>query len=203
MLQNRAISVPKPLELRRHRRAAVSIPGRYMLENRREFDCRLMDISVGGLAVAAPSKGAVGEKVVFYFEDIGRLEGMVVRSFDDGFAVVMALAPNKRERLADLLTWLVNRENVGAVSDRKHKRITPRNRIADMTIVATGRRHEVEVIDVSQSGVGVKTTVAPEIDTRVEIGKRSGRIVRHFPDGLAVVFNRLIPIEEFDEDIIL
>ena len=62
----------------------------------------------------------------------------------------------------------------------------------------------VKIVDVSVSGVGLQMrTVAPvEIGTRVEIGRRTGKVVRHFNGGPAVEFQRLIPIEEFDEDIV-
>ena len=174
-----------------------------MLENKQEYPCQTIDMSVGGLRVAAPAKGRVGERVVFYFEDFGRLEGTIVRHLGDGFAVSMALAPNKRERLADLLTWMINREGeVDDAASRRHKRIAPKDKAVQL-IVAGGRAIPVTVADVSVSGVGLKSTETLPLGTRVDIGRRSGTVVRHFAGGLAIEFSRLIPIEEFDEDIIL
>lgn len=173
-----------------------------MLENKQEFPCQTIDMSPGGLRVMAPVRGAVGERVVFYFEDFGRLEGMIVRQTEDGFSVVMALAPNKRERLADLLTWFINRPPDGDETSRRHKRIVPRQRYARV-VLPDGESFPVHVIDVSVSGVGLQTEHLPEIGTRVDIGRRSGKVVRHFKGGLAIEFSRMIPIEEFDEDIVL
>lgn len=101
--------------------------GRYMLESKQEFPCQTVDMSPGGLRVAAPVNGEIGERVVFYFEEFGRLEGLVARITSDGFAVEMTLAPNKRERLADLLTWLINLDNDVEDTLRRHKRIVPKN----------------------------------------------------------------------------
>ncbi len=193
----------KPFERRRFRRVKASIPGRYMLENKQEYPCQTVDMSPGGLRVAAPVKGEVGQRVVFYFEDFGRLEGTIVRHAHDGFAVEMNLAPNKRERLADLLTWYINRDEEGDDdADRRHKRITPKQRDATL-ILADGACIPVKIVDVSVSGVGLQSQALPEIGTRVDLGRRTGKVVRHFTGGLAVEFQRLIPIEEFDEDIVL
>ena len=192
----------KPFERRRHRRVKVSIAGRYMLASKQEYPCQTVDMSPGGLRVAAPVKGEIGERVVFYFEDFGRLEGTIVRIGGDGFAVELSLTPNKRERVADLLTWMVNNEDGDTETNRRHKRITPKKRDAQL-IVAGGASIPVTIVDVSVSGVGLKANELPDIGTRVDVGRRSGKVVRHFNGGLAVEFQRLIPIEEFDEDIVL
>ncbi len=173
-----------------------------MLENKQEFPCRTVDASPGGLLVAGPAKGSVGERVVFYFEELGRLEGMIVRHVDIGFAVALMLPAAKRERVADLLTWMANSDSDDGVASRRHKRIAPKRKHADM-LTEGGRTLQVEIVDVSVSGVGLKSATLPSIGSRVEIGRRAGRVVRHFNGGLAVEFARLIPIEEFDEDIIL
>ena len=193
---------PKAVERRRHQRVRVSIAGRYMLESKREFPCRTVDASPGGLLVAGPTKGAVGERVVFYFEELGRLEGMIVRHVDVGFAVALMLPASKRERVADLLTWMANSDNEDGSASRRHKRIVPKRKSAEM-LIEGGKTLRVEVVDVSVSGVGLKCEPLPRVGSRVEIGRRSGRVVRHFNGGLAVEFSRLIPIEEFDEDIVL
>ena len=166
-----------------------------MLESKQEFACRTIDASPGGLLVAAAARGSIGERVVFYFEELGRLEGLIVRNVDVGFAVALILPSSKRERIADLLTWMANSETDEGVASRRHKRIAPKQK--------RGSVLAVEIVDVSVSGVGLKCATLPPVGARVEIGRRAGRVVRHFNGGLAVEFSRLIPIEEFDEDIIL
>lgn len=173
-----------------------------MLENKQEFPCRTVDASPGGLLVAGPAKGSIGERVVFYFEELGRLEGMIVRHVDVGFAVALMLPASKRERVADLLTWMANSETDDGSASRRHKRIAPKRKDASM-LTQSGATVPVEIVDVSVSGVGLKSATLPSVGSRVEIGRRGGRVVRHFNGGLAVEFSRLIPIEEFDEDIIL
>jgi len=70
-----------------------------MLSDRREHDCQTVDISSSGVAVVGPAKGAIGERVVAYFDRIGRVEGMVVRHFGECFAVEMRASALRRDRL--------------------------------------------------------------------------------------------------------
>jgi hypothetical protein len=191
-----------PQERRRHRRVGISLTGRYMLEDRQEYLCRTIDMSPGGLALRAPVRGAIGQRVVVYLETLGRYEGKIVRHFTDGFALRLAVTGAKRERLANQLTWLINRDTLGIPEGRRHDRIVPR---LQTTIVRTddGREFPARIADVSMSGVGVEMSEKFQIGTLATIGRTSGRVVRLFHGGIAFEFLRMIPPEMFDEDIVL
>jgi len=59
----------------RRQRVKVSLLGRYMLADHREFPCQVVDMSPGGMAVIAPVVGKLGDRVVAYVDHLGRLEG--------------------------------------------------------------------------------------------------------------------------------
>ncbi len=185
---------------RRHQRVKVTLLGRYMLEDRREFPCQTIDMSLGGVALFAPVKPSIGARIVAYLDDIGRFEGSAVRHTDTGFAMTIQVTPNKRERLADQLTWLANRHALGLLEDRRHERITPRNPRATMT-TAAGEEHLVKIVDVSLSGAALQTDGQPPIGTLLTLGHTRVRVVRHIEGGIAVEFMRLLHVEDFDENI--
>lgn len=192
----------RPQERRRHRRVAVGLLGRYMLSNRREYPCRTLDMSPGGVSLIVPVKGAIGERVVVYLEHVGRIEGQVVRHLADGFAMTIAATPRKRDKLAAQLTWLANRNALGLPEDRRHERITPRISRTTMTI-EDGREYVVRLIDISMSGAGVSTETKPPLGSPVTLGHTAGKVVRHFESGIAVEFRQPLSPELFDENIIL
>lgn len=177
-------------ERRRHQRVRVNLLGRYMLADRREFPCQVIDMSPGGMAVIAPVTGNVGERVIAYVDHLGRLEGMIARHIHNGFAMTIGATPRKRDKLAAQLTWLANRSILNLPEDRRHGRIVPRNPNAQL-IMPNGINLGVRLIDISNSGAAVATKERPEIGTAVTIGKVPGRVVRHLEDGFAVEFTRL------------
>ncbi len=187
-------------ERRRHQRVKVRLTGQFMRQDRREFPCATIDVSPGGIAFEAEASGEIGERIIAYLNQIGRVEGTVARHFYGGFAIQMKLPPLKREKLADQLTWLANRQVLGMPEDRRHERIAPRERNTTLTLPG-GREHLARIIDVSRSGVALAIDVTPPIGTPVTVGSRPAQVVRQFSGGLAVEFNRLIPAEMFDDDI--
>src|SRR5262245_55041789 len=186
----KALILPLSEERRRFQRVRVNLLGRYMLADRREFPCQVTDMSPGGMALVAPVVGQVGERVIAYVDHVGRLEGLVARQFQNGFAMTVSATTRKRDKLAAQLTWLANRHLLSSPEDRRHGRMAPKNPMARV-IMPNGVNIAVRVIDISQSGCAIATKERPEIGTAVTIGKTPGRVVRHIEDGFAVEFIRL------------
>src|SRR5207237_131608 len=84
-------------ERRRFQRVKVHLLGRYMLPDRREFPCQIINMSPGGLALLAPGIGNVGDRVIAYLDHIGRVEGRITRIIDNGFAMTVNATDRKRE----------------------------------------------------------------------------------------------------------
>jgi hypothetical protein len=186
----KSLILPLSQERRRFQRVSVNLLGRYMLTDRREFPCQVTNMSPGGMALIAPVAGQAGERVIAYVDHVGRLEGVIARQFQNGFAMTVSATTRKRDKLAAQLTWLANRHILSLPEDRRHGRVAPRNPTGRL-ILPSGVNVTVRVIDVSQSGAAVATEHRPEIGAAVTIGKTSGRVVRHLEDGFAIEFIRL------------
>jgi hypothetical protein len=175
---------------RRHRRVAVTVFGRFMREDKQEYPCQVVNMSAGGMALLAPVTCNVGERIVAYLDNLGRIEGIVVRDFEGGFAVRILASLYKRERIANLLTWLINQKSLGLAEERRHERIVPRIN-ASKLILPDGTVHNCRVIDVSLSGASVACAVKPDVGSMVILGRMRGRVVRHHEQGLALQFVEL------------
>ncbi len=197
---------PKPLSLaeerRRHQRVKVSLLGRYMLADRREFPCQVVNMSPGGIALAAPVVGNPGERVIAYVDHLGRIEGKIARTLDNGFAMTIEATLRKRDKLAAQLTWLANRHILNLPEDRRHGRFIPRKTMARM-VLPNGKNITCRVMDLSESGaaIAVSLELRPVIGTMVTIGKTQGRVVRHIEDGFAIEFTRLQHSDFIEENV--
>lgn len=185
---------------RRHQRVKLSLSGRYMLSDHREYPCQTVNMSPGGVRIIAPVIGDIGSRVVIYLDHIGRLEGQIVRHSEGGFAAQLRVPPLKREKLADQLTWLANRHILGLPEDRRHERLEPVAKRAVMKF-PDGKQITVRIIDISLSGAAIAMDTQPPIGTSVTIGSTKGVIKRHFPDGVAVEFLLQLPEDRFDPGI--
>ena len=174
-------------QLPRFQRVKVSVLGRYMLADRREFPCQILEMSPGDAVVIAPVAGQPGEKVIAYLDHIGRAEGQIVESTDGGFVMDVAASPRKRDKMAAQLTWLANKDILNLPEDRRHKRVVPDNRHSTV-VLDDGRRYNCKIIDISLSGAAIELAVRPAMGTPVTLGRMRARVVRHFQDGVAVEF---------------
>jgi len=172
---------------RRHQRVKVNILGRFMLENRQEYPCQVVDMSPGGMALITPVSGKVGERVIAYLDHLSRVEGKISRVFDGGFAVELRNTVRKRDKIANILTWLANKDHLNLPEDRRHDRFVPKNPITRV-ILPDGSSHMCRLIDVSLSGAAIATDLKPELGDAIEIGTMRARIVRHIEGGIAVEF---------------
>src|SRR6201991_1400000 len=161
-LVQRQIIRPSAEERRRFQRVKVHLLGRYMLADRREFPCKVINMSPGGLAMLAPGIGNVGERVVAYLDHIGRVEGKITRLLDNGFAMTVAATPRKRDKLAAQLTWLANRQILNLPEDRRHDRVAPRNPIALLKF-DDGRSMPCRIIELSLSGAAGGAETRPPL----------------------------------------
>jgi hypothetical protein len=185
------------VERRREVRVTVRIPGRFSLAgrrdsrgNRRRFACRAVNISQSSMMLATPVVGPVGERVIAYFEEFGKIHGPITRVLEHGFVMKIAASRDERARLLRRLIWLEQNKNYDAPDVRGHKRIIPEDPLSTI-IFPDGSMLGCFVIDISASGAAVSADIVPEVGTPLAIGKVTGSVVRHFEEGFAVQFKHL------------
>lgn len=188
----------QPLPERRNfQRVRVNLYGRFMLEDRSEHPCQIVEMSPGDAVFLTERAGEVGERVIAYIDHIGRVEGAISRVLDRGFAVTLVASERKKDKLAAQLTWLANKHELDLPEDRRHERIMPRNPVT-LLILPDGRQYRCRIIDLSLSGAAIEIDVRPAIGTQITLGTMRGSVVRHLEDGIAIEFANVQRRETLD-----
>jgi len=185
-------------ERRRFQRVHIDLFGRCVRQDKAEHCCRTIDVSPGGMKLLSTAAPEVGENVVVYIDALGRFSGRVVRSEHDNFSMTISASAEKREMLADKLTWFANRIALDLSEQRRHERIEPFQKFALLRL-DSGDEHVVKIRDISASGVAVESSFAPPVGERVSIGKTYGKVVRRFDGGFAAQFLTPFPPSAIDE----
>lgn len=199
-----AQSAAKPLkradgqERRRHRRVAWQVRVRGLTGDGQEFAATTVDVCAGGLRINLARPLSEGENLVLYIDDIGRVEGRVSRVLEEfGYAIEFRVPLRKRDKIADQLTWLINKDRLGLTDEREAER-----RPGGGQVIATfgkGVSIACAVADVSIFGVALKTAgPRPMIGDKVTVGERSGTCVRYVEGGFAVDFRTLHASQDQD-----
>jgi hypothetical protein len=187
-------------ERRRYDRVALALPGRYMLADGKEFDCQIVDVSPVGVGVRGPLVGDLGERVVAYVQELGRIEGVIVRRSPDAdwFALDLRVPLNKLDKLAKRIDWLVRRQAEGSPERRSFARFDQEQERTTLQL-SDGREFQASLIDVSTGGAALEVDVTPPVGAPVTIGQQRAHVSRHFAGGIAVTFDREATGETLDE----
>jgi hypothetical protein len=184
-------------ERRRFRRVRVDLPGRlFTPADGKEAHCQILDLSPGGAAIACELLPEQGTQVILYVDGFGRFEGQVMRMDDAAFGVHFSCTALKRERTAEQLTLFLNKDMVDETVMRRHER-TSQKGFAKFTR-ADGQIVHCEVMDISASGVSLKTDMRPSIGEFILIAQMAGRVARHHEQGIGIEFvgqEKLVPAE--------
>jgi hypothetical protein len=186
----------------------LRLGGRYSLANkrdlkgnRREFACRTTRVSPFQMMISVPVIGAVGERVISYFGEFGKLDGWIESHVEGGFMIDLAVAKDKREQLAGKISWLEKQQREIVRDARAQERMIPENPHSTL-IFADGSQAGCFVIDMSVSGAAVSADVQPEIGSPLAVGRSVGRVIRHFREGFAVKFIRPVARDFLEQMII-
>lgn len=174
------------IEKRRHRRVELVLPARFMLPDKSEYEATLQNISAGGLMLKSDIQPEMGALVIVYVQDIGRLEGEVVRQMPDGFAISFKFAEKLRERVVEKLTCKINAALTGV-----EQRASVRQETDEKAhlMLADGSEIECRVLDMSLGGLSLAVSLRPPVGEIIHIGKMRGRVVRHHEQGIGVAFD--------------
>ncbi len=172
---------------RRHQRVKIDLQGRFMSADKQDHPCKVVNISPGGLAISSPNSCEMGEHIILYLPDLGRFEGEVVRFFEGGFAVRLTGTAYKREKIANQLTWIINRNKLDLAEDRAHERTVPGKKRIKVTL-SDGSEREARLLDVSLGGAAVSVLPKPNIGDQLTIGLIRGTVVRHHDQGIGIRF---------------
>jgi hypothetical protein len=189
-------------------RIIVNIPGRYSLASkldmkgaRREFACRVINMSTRRMGLVVPVRGRLGERVITYIPRFGKLDGNITRYFQQGFVMSINGTQEFRFKLAAKLDWLEKHKNHDLTEGRRHIRIVPRNPYSSLTLPG-GHRVACLVMDMSVSGAGVSADADLRMGARVRVGHVTGRVVRAFKEGFAVQFDAVQKVERLEQSVI-
>ncbi len=170
---------------RKHLRVDLPLKARFLTETGDERTGVVLNISAGGAMLRAKHPPAFGQSVVLYIDQVGRIEGKVVRSSQNCFAVSYQKRRAKTAKIADQLTTALNYRRKGA-----DRRMSPRVKhdTSATVYLEDGREIQCAILDISLTGASIEISPRPPLGMHLILGRMTAKVVRRHEKGVGVVF---------------
>lgn len=162
---------------RSYKRVDLRLTGRFLTDEQDDHELLTANVSCDGALILSSTPPDSGKQVVCYFDDLGRVVGDVVRMAPGGFAVRFQTSTLKRDKLADRLTWLVNKDTLGLREDRVAPRFAATGQA--VVILPDGTNLQCRLTDISLTGAAFEALGNPPyVGDRVQTNNMPAEVVR-------------------------
>lgn len=167
------------MERRGYTRIDGDIRASILINQDRHAVATIRDLSASGLGFHFTERIELGDNIVAHVDGGARLEGDVVRLFDGGFAISLALSEHKRARLAETLKRAAVRgEALGQLTLERRLAARVTGMRQSVICETADRKIPARIIDMSLTGVAIEVDATIEMEAMVVIGKMRGVVVR-------------------------
>ena len=144
-------------------RFRIATKGRYCLPGGQDVPCLAEITAADSIALRRVAHGAlpgVGVRIACYLDNIGLVDGVVMRGFPSGFALQVMANPDRRSRMEARLTWLYsaetrNDQRTAARTVRVHRAVQIRLQGTEAT--------DAVIADLSMTGAALLSDARPKV----------------------------------------
>ncbi len=174
---------------RSYKRVDLRLTGRFLTNESDDHELLTSNVSCDGAFILSSAPPAAGEQIVCYFDELGRVAADVIRMTPGGFAVRFHTSTLKRDKLADRLTWLLNKDTLGLAEDRAAARFSATGQA--IVILADGSQLQCRLTDISLTGAAFEALGSPPfVGDRVHTANLPAEVVRVAGNKFAVRYLR-------------
>lgn len=169
-------AVPKR-DRRSYKRVELRLTGRFLTTESDDRELLTSNVSCDGAHILSSTPPDAGQQIVCYFDELGRVVADVIRMTPGGFAVRFQTSTLKRDKLADRLTWLLNKDTLGLAEDRASTRFSATGQA--VVILPNGTQLQCRLTDISLTGAAFEALGTPPfVGDRVHTGNLPAEVVR-------------------------
>tara|TARA_R110000868_G_scaffold113679_4_gene304942 strand:+ start:4605 stop:5207 length:603 start_codon:yes stop_codon:yes gene_type:complete len=171
-----------------HERTPLRLHGSYQLTTDADERALIVaDVSPGGARLIAEDIPTIDSEITMKIASLGSLNGRVVRTASEEFAVLFTHGSAERQRMAASIAWNYNKSRLGLAN----RRSTGSEAVdsCDPIEFSDGSKADAEITEFSLSGVSFRCARPVEIGEQVHIGALTGSVVKLIDGGFAVAFD--------------
>ncbi len=186
-----ALQAPLPVEeeLAFH---GLQLTGKFMAMDKQDYPCIVDTITESQMTFLTVGPAVTNYSFICYMDVVGRVPGTICGRVEGGFIATINLTEARMGRVFERLEWYQNHRQAAQQSGdaRAHDRQTAHVQ-AELRLM-NGATYPCEILDVSFSGMAIRTNIEISIGSPISVGTLSGVVVRSEGQNIGIKFNDML-----------
>lgn len=186
-----ALQAPLPVEeeLAFH---GLQLSGKFMAMDKQDYPCIVNTITETQMTFLTVGPAVTNYSFICYMDVVGRVPGTIVGRVEGGFIATINLTDARMGRVFERLEWYQNHRQAAQTSgdarahDRQDAQVQAELRLMN------GATYPCEILDVSFSGMAIRTNIEISIGSPISVGTLSGVVVRAEGQNIGIKFNDML-----------
>ncbi len=169
-----------------------------MAMDKRDYPCLVDTITETQMTFLTVGPGVTNFSFICYMDVVGRLPGKICGRIEGGFVATIELTEARMGRVIERLEWYQNhrKAQIEAGQAREHDRQSAQVQ-AEFRLM-NGATYPCEILDVSFSGMAIRTGITISVGSPISVGNLSGVVVRAEGHNIGIKFNDMLSKTSLD-----
>lgn len=170
----------------------LQLTGKFMAMDKQDYPCLVDTVSETHMTFLTVGPAVTNYNFICYMDVVGRVPGTIVRRIEGGFQATVNLTEARIARVMERLEWYQNHRQTQQQSGdaRAHERQEAQVQ-AELRLM-NGATYPCEILDVSFSGMAIRTGIEISIGSPISVGSLSGVVVRAEGQNIGIKFNDML-----------
>lgn len=192
-----ALQAPPPMQ-EQLAYQGLQLTGKFLAMDKQDYPCIVDTITETQMTFLTVGPAVTNYSFICYMDVVGRLPGTVCGRVEGGFLANINLTDARMARVFERLEWYQSHRQtqMEAGTARQHHRQTS-NVQAELRLM-NGVAYPCEILNVSFSGMAIRTNVEISIGSPVSVGNLTGVVVRAEGTNIGIKFNDMLSKTSLD-----
>ncbi len=176
----------------------LHLTGKFLAMDKQDYPCIVDTITETQMSFLTVGPAVTNYSFICYMDVVGRLPGTICGRVEGGFQATINLTENRMGRVFERLEWYQSHRQTQMETGtaRQHDRQSA-NVQAELRLM-NGATYPCEILNVSFSGMAIRTNVEISIGSPISVGNLSGVVVRSEGTNIGIKFNDMLSKTSLD-----
>ncbi|MCP5081857.1 MAG: PilZ domain-containing protein [Alphaproteobacteria bacterium] len=166
--------------------------------DKQDYPCIMDTITETQMTFLTVGPAVTNYSFICYMDVVGRLPGTICGRVEGGFVASINLTENRMGRVIERLEWYQTHRQAQQQSGEARAHDRQNSHVQAELRLMNGATYPCEILDVSFSGMAIRSGIVISIGSPISVGNLSGVVVRAEGHNIGIKFNDMLSKTSLD-----